>query len=78
MLIFSINLTQTKDLLWLLLWLLACCNGFMVLRCALWLSALAFFDSQMLGYLTHDPSGVITKRGKWSIYRELGGCDVAW
>ena len=77
MLVFSINLTQTKDLLWLLLWLLACCNGFMVLGCALWLSVLAFFDFQMLCYLAHDPSGVRSQKGKWLIDSELGGCKVA-
>lgn len=54
-----------------------CCNGFMVLGCALWLSVLAFFDFQMLCYLTYDPCGVITQRSKWLIDRGLGGCNVA-
>ena len=54
-----------------------CCNGFAVLGCALWLSVLAFFDFQMLCYLTYDPFGVITQKGKWLICNELWGYNVA-
>ena len=39
------------------------CNGFIVLGCALWLSVLAFFDFQMLCYLTYDTFGVVTQKG---------------
>ena len=60
-LLFSLNLTLLRTSM-AFLWLLACCNGFMVLGCALWLSVLAFFDFQMLCYLTwplwgHNPQG---------------------
>lgn len=47
------------------------------LGCALWLSVLAFFDFQMLYYLTHDPFGVITQKGKWLICNELRVYNVA-
>ena len=47
------------------------------LGCALWLSVLAFFDFQMLCYLTYDPFGVITQKGKWLICNELRGYNVA-
>lgn len=47
------------------------------LGCALWLSVLAFFDFQMLCYLTYDPLGVITQNGKWLICNELRGYNVA-
>ena len=54
-----------------------CCNGFIVLGCALWLSVLAFFDFQMLCYLTCDPCGVRSQKGKWLIGSELGGYKLA-
>lgn len=42
---FLLKFDVAKDFYGFFLWLLACCNGFMVLGCALWLSVLVPFST---------------------------------